>query len=77
MDWGTPSIRGRVLDDLMRFTRQQRGIFLKLDPDVVLGRGIPGSQEASKKPTDRRCWRNWPGEAGNCRPIKFNSAIQS
>jgi lipid II:glycine glycyltransferase (peptidoglycan interpeptide bridge formation enzyme) len=46
MDWGIPSIRGRVLDDLMRFTRQQSGIFLKLDPDIVLGRGIPGSPEA-------------------------------
>jgi peptidoglycan pentaglycine glycine transferase (the first glycine) len=45
MDWGNSSTRRRVLDDLQRFAQQQGGIFLKLDPDVVLGYGIPGSQE--------------------------------
>lgn len=47
LDWGSESTRGRVMDDLQQFTRQQGGIFLKIDPDVVLGRGIPGTQEAS------------------------------
>lgn len=46
MDWGNESTRARVLDDLQRYARKEGGIFLKLDPDVVLGHGIPGSQES-------------------------------
>jgi lipid II:glycine glycyltransferase (peptidoglycan interpeptide bridge formation enzyme) len=46
MDWGDKRIRGRVLDDLQEFARQQRGIFIKIDPDVVLGRGIPGDEQS-------------------------------
>jgi lipid II:glycine glycyltransferase (peptidoglycan interpeptide bridge formation enzyme) len=32
-----------VLDDLQSFAKKQGAIFLKLDPDVVLGRGVPVS----------------------------------
>jgi lipid II:glycine glycyltransferase (peptidoglycan interpeptide bridge formation enzyme) len=34
-----------VLDDLQTLARKQGAIFLKMDPDVVLGIGIPASQE--------------------------------
>lgn len=43
LDWGQAGIRARVLDDLQRYARQQGSIFLKIDPDVSLGWGIPGS----------------------------------
>lgn len=46
MDWGDNVIRRRVLEDLEKVTRQQAGIFMKIDPDMELGRGIPGSTEA-------------------------------
>jgi peptidoglycan pentaglycine glycine transferase (the first glycine) len=39
--WEDAPLRKRVLDDLQTFARQHGAIFLKLDPDVVLGRGIP------------------------------------
>ncbi|MBI3164086.1 MAG: peptidoglycan bridge formation glycyltransferase FemA/FemB family protein [Chloroflexi bacterium] len=41
MDWTNESLRKRVLDDLQSFAKKQGAIFLKLDPDVVLGRGVP------------------------------------
>ena len=41
MDWTNESLRQRVLDDLQSFAKKQGAIFLKLDPDVVLGRGVP------------------------------------
>jgi lipid II:glycine glycyltransferase (peptidoglycan interpeptide bridge formation enzyme) len=44
MDWGNESLRRRVLDDLQSFARKQGAIFLKLDPDVALGTGIPNSE---------------------------------
>ncbi|MCK6582083.1 MAG: peptidoglycan bridge formation glycyltransferase FemA/FemB family protein [Anaerolineales bacterium] len=41
MDWTNDSLRERVLDDLESFAKKQGAIFLKIDPDVVLGRGVP------------------------------------
>jgi lipid II:glycine glycyltransferase (peptidoglycan interpeptide bridge formation enzyme) len=34
-----------VLDDLQSFAKRQGAIFLKIDPDVALGTGIPGDEE--------------------------------
>jgi len=46
LDWNDDALRAHVLDDLQAFARRQGAIFVKIDPDVVLGRGIPGSEEA-------------------------------
>ncbi|MBI1854996.1 MAG: peptidoglycan bridge formation glycyltransferase FemA/FemB family protein [Chloroflexi bacterium] len=46
MDWTNESLRKRVLDDLQSFAKKQGAIFLKLDPDVALGTGVPASEEA-------------------------------
>ena len=46
MDWNNAALRQRVLDDLQAFARRQGAIFIKIDPDVVLGTGVPGSEEA-------------------------------
>ncbi|RJP54013.1 MAG: peptidoglycan bridge formation glycyltransferase FemA/FemB family protein [Anaerolineaceae bacterium] len=43
MDWTNEPLRKRVLDDLQSFAKKQGAIFLKLDPDVALGRGVPVS----------------------------------
>jgi lipid II:glycine glycyltransferase (peptidoglycan interpeptide bridge formation enzyme) len=45
MDWTNEALCERVLDDLQSFVKKQGSIFLKIDPDVVLGTGIPGSEE--------------------------------
>jgi lipid II:glycine glycyltransferase (peptidoglycan interpeptide bridge formation enzyme) len=42
--WGDAGLRKRVLVDLQVFARRQGAIFLKLDPDVVLGCGLPGTE---------------------------------
>lgn len=44
MDWSDVNLRERVLISLESFAKQQGAIFLKLDPDVELGRGIPGGE---------------------------------
>ncbi|MCL4529689.1 MAG: aminoacyltransferase [Chloroflexi bacterium] len=46
LDWSNESLRNRVLDDLQSFAKKQGAIFLKLDPDVVLGTGVPGSEDS-------------------------------
>jgi peptidoglycan pentaglycine glycine transferase (the first glycine) len=45
LDWTNESLRNRVLNDLQAFAKKEGAIFLKMDPDVVLGTGIPASQD--------------------------------
>jgi peptidoglycan pentaglycine glycine transferase (the first glycine) len=45
LDWTNESLRNRVLNDLQSFAKKQGAIFLKVDPDVVLGTGIPQSED--------------------------------
>ena len=44
LDWNNEALRTRVLNDLQSFAKKQSAIFLKIDPDIILGRGIPNSQ---------------------------------
>jgi lipid II:glycine glycyltransferase (peptidoglycan interpeptide bridge formation enzyme) len=41
LDWDDATLRAQVLEDLEAMAEKERAIFLKLDPDVVLGRGVP------------------------------------
>jgi lipid II:glycine glycyltransferase (peptidoglycan interpeptide bridge formation enzyme) len=45
LDWTNESLRSRVLNDLQSFAKKQGAIFLKMDPDVVLGAGIPNGKD--------------------------------
>jgi lipid II:glycine glycyltransferase (peptidoglycan interpeptide bridge formation enzyme) len=45
LDWSNESLRKRVLDDLQSFAKKQGAIFLKMDPDVVLGTGVPQGED--------------------------------
>jgi peptidoglycan pentaglycine glycine transferase (the first glycine) len=44
LDWTDTTLVTRVLDDLQSFAKKQKAIFLKIDPDVLLGMGIPGGE---------------------------------
>jgi peptidoglycan pentaglycine glycine transferase (the first glycine) len=46
MDWEDATLRQHVLGDLQAFARRQGAIFIKADPDVALGTGIPGTESA-------------------------------
>ena len=64
LDWSNESLRTRVLNDLQAFAKEQGAIFLKIDPDIVLGRGVPNSEgdvtensgQAMKSELMRRGW---------------------
>jgi len=43
LDWSNVSLRQRVLGDLHTFAKKQGAIFIKIDPDVCLGTGVPDS----------------------------------
>jgi lipid II:glycine glycyltransferase (peptidoglycan interpeptide bridge formation enzyme) len=46
LDWEQKHLVRQVLEDLEKYARQKHAIFLKVDPDLPLGYGIPGEGEA-------------------------------
>ncbi len=45
LDWTNESLRKRVFDDLQSFAKKRGAIFLKVDPDVALGTGVPQGED--------------------------------
>jgi peptidoglycan pentaglycine glycine transferase (the first glycine) len=58
LDWSNESLRNRVFDDLESFAKRQGAIFLKIDPDIVLGRGVESGNSDQVIPSEmkRRGW---------------------
>ena len=64
LDWDNITLRTRVLNDLQTYARKQGAIFLKIDPDIILGRGVPSSDgdvldnsgQAARSELTRRGW---------------------
>ncbi len=50
LDWSNTRLRRQVLQDLNHFAVNHNAIFIKIDPDFVLGTGVPGSAEAAEAP---------------------------
>ena len=51
LDWSDNDLCQRVLSDLKVIAKQRGAIFIKIDPDVRVGSGIPGSSEATSDAT--------------------------
>jgi len=70
MDWSNEHTRTQVLDDLEAFAKKHSAIFLKFDPDVALGTGLPGAKDFSPQGTGqavaselvRRAWKYSSGQ---------------
>ncbi len=45
LDWEDAALRTRVLADLETQARAQGAIFLKMDPELILGKGVPGEAD--------------------------------
>lgn len=64
LDWTQEGLVRQVLDDLEVLARDKRAIFLKIDPDLPLGYGIPGEDgDENYQPglavQDRLSARDW------------------
>lgn len=51
LDWSNQGLREQVLADLSEIARQQGAIFIKIDPDLPVGTGIPGGSDDLPDPT--------------------------
>ncbi len=50
MDWSDAALVSRVLNDLQSLAQRRKAIFIKIDPEVVAARGIPGSESEQVLP---------------------------
>ena len=65
LDWSDTVVRGKVLGDLQTLARKRGAIFIKIDPELMVGRGIPGAPDAVETDTgqavvdelNRKGWR--------------------
>jgi len=46
LDWDNLQLKRQVLNDLQAYATDQQAIFIKIDPEVILGIGIPGDEDA-------------------------------
>lgn len=51
LDWDDGELRHQVLQDLQSLTKQRGAIFIKFDPEVILWRGIPNTDDAQETAT--------------------------
>jgi len=77
LNWENTSLRQRIFADLEKYSREQGAIFIKMDPEVIVGRGMPGTVEASEdiigniilKELHQRGWRFSPEQ------IQFRNTV--
>ncbi|MHC1740784.1 MAG: lipid II:glycine glycyltransferase FemX [Anaerolineaceae bacterium] len=50
LDWTNQDLRKKVIEDLQTYARQNRLLFLKIDPELRLGTGVPGREGAWDDP---------------------------
>ncbi len=63
MDYADPSLRAAVLGHLQRHAGERGAIFVKIDPDVVVGVGVPGDPAAYDEPLGLQIAGEW-GQGG-------------
>ncbi len=53
LDWSEEELLRQVLDDLQGFAKQKGAIFFKMDPDLPVGFGVPGEENAHDNPVGK------------------------
>jgi len=51
LDWQNRALAERVLDDLQTLAAKRRAAFIKIDPDIEIGRGVPDREDVLENPT--------------------------
>ncbi|NPA26469.1 MAG: peptidoglycan bridge formation glycyltransferase FemA/FemB family protein [Chloroflexi bacterium] len=51
LPWSWPALRGQVLADLEAWGRRAGALFVKIDPDLPVGYGLPDDEDAQPNPT--------------------------
>ncbi|RPJ36829.1 MAG: peptidoglycan bridge formation glycyltransferase FemA/FemB family protein [Chloroflexi bacterium] len=54
VDWNDAEWSKKVISDLQSLARRQKAIFIKIDPELILGTGAPGTAEDRPNPAGER-----------------------
>jgi lipid II:glycine glycyltransferase (peptidoglycan interpeptide bridge formation enzyme) len=57
LDWSDAEWSGKVISDLQDLARREHAIFLKMDPEIILGTGIPGAEGEVENPAGSQAVR--------------------
>lgn len=77
LDWSDAPLRKRVLADLQALARSQHAIAIKIDPELIVGFGVPGTETEQANPAGAAAladlqaagWR-FSGE-----PVQFRNTV--
>jgi lipid II:glycine glycyltransferase (peptidoglycan interpeptide bridge formation enzyme) len=77
LDYMDPALRAGVLAELKRHAVEKGAIFLKLDPDIVTGVGVPGEPGAFDDPNGLQIQNEWSaaGLAFSREQIQFRNSV--
>jgi peptidoglycan pentaglycine glycine transferase (the first glycine) len=50
VDWDNAALAQEVITDLQRLAKQSMAILIKMDPEIILGKGIPGEEDDRLNP---------------------------
>jgi peptidoglycan pentaglycine glycine transferase (the first glycine) len=78
LDWRDGSARESVLSDLEKLARTERAIQIKIDPDLAVGRGIPGSGEDTTDPAGEEAlrWLQRRGWRFSTEQVQFRNTVR-
>ena len=77
MEWDNDELRERVLADLTAFGKEQKALFIKIDPDVPLSFGEPGTAEFRENAAGQKllaCYRQH-GWVHSPQQIQFANSV--
>ena len=77
LDYTDEPLRRAVIEELKRHARSRRAIFIKIDPDVVVGVGEPGTPEAQSVELGERIAQEWQ-QAGfhfSAEQVQFRNSV--
>jgi lipid II:glycine glycyltransferase (peptidoglycan interpeptide bridge formation enzyme) len=77
LDWSNASLRRQVLDDMHFIARKSGAIFIKIDPNVLLGEGIAGEPDAQTNPTGQEMLSDLKARGWHYSPdqIQFRNTV--
>jgi len=78
LDWNDAAQRQKALDEIQAYAKKAELIFIKIDPEIILGSGVPGDEGASENLRARDCMEELArrGWKGSVEQIQFmNTAV--
>ena len=77
VDYTDGPLRRAVIAELRRYARDRKAIFIKIDPDVVTGMGVPGEPGSYEDPLGQQIRAEWEA-AGFCfsdEQVQFRNSL--